>query len=102
MRPLNTFEEEYILKWVNEYGYGMDVIEMALKRSTLKSNAGFEYYDKLLTDWHSKGLVTVQEIQNEISSFTEKTNRKKLVNKIAQQFEYTQSTFDSFDNLYDN
>ncbi len=102
IRPLNTFEEEYISKWTNEYGYGMDVIEIALKRSTLKSNAGFEYYDKLLTDWYSKGLTTPTEVQNQISSFNEKTVRTKQVQKIAQQFEYTQSTFDSFDNLYDN
>ena len=80
----------------------MDVIEIALKRSTLKSNAGFEYYDKLLSDWHSKGLTTPTEVQNQISSFNEKTVRTKHVQKIAQQFEYTQSTFDSFDDLYEN
>lgn len=101
-RPLNTFEEEYISKWTNEYRYGMDIIEIALKRSTLKSNAGFEYYDKLLTDWHTKGLNTPQEVQNQITSYAEKGIKTKQVNKIAQQFEYTQSTFDSFDNLYDN
>ena len=49
-RPLNTFEEEYILKWTTEYGYNMDIIDIALKRSTLKSNAGFEYFDTLLTN----------------------------------------------------
>ena len=101
-RPLNTFEEEYIVKWTTEYGYGMDIIEIALKRSTLKSNAGFEYYDTLLTDWHSKGLVTPEEVNAHLASLTEKNTRKKQVNKMAEQFEqleYTQSTFDS---LYDN
>ena len=101
-RPLTTFEEEYISKWTNEFGYGMDIIEIALKRSTLKANAGFEYYDKLLSDWHSKGLVTVSDVQNHLSSFTEKTTRTKQVQKIAAQYEYTESIFDSFDNLYDN
>lgn len=101
-RPLNTFEEEYIVKWTTEYGYGMDIIDIALKRSTLKSNAGFEYYDKLLTDWHSKGLTTPEEVNAHLASLTEKNTRKKQVNKMAEQFEqleYTQSTFDS---LYDN
>lgn len=101
-RPLTTFEEEYISKWTNEFGYGMDIIEIALKRSTLKANAGFEYYDKLLSDWHSKGLVTVNDVQTHISSLSEKNIKTKQVQKIATQYEYTESIFDSFDNLYDN
>ena len=101
-RPINTFEEEYISKWTNEYGYKMDIIEIALKRSVLKSNAGFEYYDKVLSDWHSKGLNTVQEVETYLTSENDKKKRTKQVQKMVQQFEYTQSTFDSFENLYDN
>lgn len=101
-RPLNTFEEEYINKWTNEYGYGMDVIELALKRSTLKANAGFGYYDTLLKDWHSKGLTKPEEVSAHIASLDQKNTREKQVTKMAEQLEFTQSTFDSFDNLYDN
>ena len=101
-RPFNTFEEEYISKWTDEYGYGMDVIEIALKRSTLKANTGFEYYDKLLDDWHSKGFTTPEDVNTYLSSLNEKNTRAKQVNKIAEQLEYTQSTLDSFENLYDN
>ncbi len=101
-RPFNAFEEEYISKWTTQFGYGMDIIEIALKRSTLKANAGFSYYDKLLTDWHNKGLTTPEEVQNEILSHDEKPTRTKQVQNMAKQLEYTQSTFDSFDNLYDN
>ena len=101
-RPFNTFEEEYISKWTDEYGYGMDIIEIALKRSTLKSNTGFEYYDKLLADWHSKGFTTTDDVNAYLSSMNEKNTRTKQVNKIAEQLEYTQSTLDSFENLYDN
>ena len=101
-RPFNAFEEEYIAKWTSEYGYGMDIIEIALKRSTLKANAGFEYYDKLLNDWHSKGFTTTDDVNTYLSSMNEKNTRTKQVNKIAEQLEYTQSTLDSFENLYDN
>lgn len=101
-RPLNTFEEEYVSKWTTEYGYGMDIIDIALKRSVLKNNAGFEYYDKLITDWHEKGLKTPDEVNSQIASLNEKNTRTKQVHKIAQQLEYTQSTFDSLDNLYEN
>ena len=102
LRPLNSFEEEYISKWTEEYGYGINIIEMALKRSVLKSSVGFKYYDELLTDWHIKGLKTPDDIEKHLSSITEKKIRNKEVQTIANKYEFTQSTFDSFENLYDN
>lgn len=101
-RPLTAFEEEYILKWTEEYGYGMDVIELALKRSVFKSNAGFKYYDDVLSDWHDKGLSTPDQVESHLASITEKKTRTKQVQTMAKQYEFTQSTFDSFENLYDN
>lgn len=101
-RPLTTFEDEYILKWTEEYQYGMDIIELALKRSVFKANAGFKYYDDVLSDWYSKGLTTPEQVETHLASITEKKIRSKQVQTIAKQYEYTQSTFDSFENLYDN
>ena len=101
-RPLTTFEEDYILKWTEEYGYKMDVIELALKRSVYKSNAGFKYFDDILSDWHAKGLTTPDQINTHLTSITEKKTRTKQVQTMARQYEYTQSTFDSFENLYEN
>lgn len=101
-RPLTTFEEEYLLKWTDEYGYGMDVIELALKRSVYKANAGFKYYDDVLSDWYAKGLTTPEQIQNHLTSVTEKKAKVKEIQNVAKQYEFTQSTFDSFENLYDN
>ena len=101
-RNFNTFEEDYIVKWNQEFGYGIDIIELALKKSTSKVNAGFDYYDKLLTDWHSKGLNSVYDIQAHMASIYDKKSREKQITKAANQFEYTQSTFDSLSSLYDN
>ena len=101
-RNFNTFEEDYITKWNQDFGYGMDIIELALKRSTSKVNAGFDYYDKLLTDWHQKGLNSVYDVQAHLSSITDKKSRETQIAKAANQFEYTQSTFESLSSLYDN
>ena len=101
-RNFNTFEEDYITKWNQDFGYGMDIIEIALKRSTSKVNAGFDYYDKLLTDWHQKGLNSVYDVQAHLSSITDKKSRETQIAKAANQFEYTQSTFESLSSLYDN
>lgn len=101
-RALNTFEEDYVEKWTQEYNFGMEIIDLALQRSTTKNNAGFAYFDKILTDWHQKDYKTVSDIQNHLSSIAEKNIKAKQVEKISNQFEYTQSTFDSLDSLYDN
>jgi len=101
-RSLTTFEEDYIEKWNQEFGYGMDIIKLALERSTNTSNAGFSYYDKILTDWHNKEYKTVSDVQNHLSSVDEKKSRTKKIEKEADSFEYTQSTFDNLNFLYDN
>ena len=101
-RKLTIYEDEYILKWTEEYGYDMDIIELALKRSVYKANAGFKYYDDLLSDWHEKGLTTPEQVEAHLASLKEKKTRTKQIQTIAKQYEFTQSTFDSFENLYDN
>ena len=57
-----------------------------------------EYIDSILTDWHNKSLTTVDEVNSYLASFKE--NKSKPTKK--ESFEYTQSTFDNLDSLYDN
>ena len=56
------FEEAYIEKWVNDFGFGMDVIEIALKKTTSKTNPSFDYIDKIISDWHERKLTTEEQI----------------------------------------
>lgn len=35
---LTQYEEAYIEKWVIDFGYDLNIIEIALKRTTFKSN----------------------------------------------------------------
>ena len=72
-RHLSQYEESYIEKWNIDYGYNLDIIEIALKKTTSKSNPNFDYLDKLLTDWHDRNLKTTNDIQ----SFFNTTKRKK-------------------------
>ena len=53
-RSLSQYEEAYVEKWTIEYGYGMDVIDIALKKTASKSNPNFEYVNKLLSDWNEQ------------------------------------------------
>ena len=55
---LTQYEEAYIENWVLNFGYDMSIIELALKRTTLKQNPTFEYINTVITDWHDRNLKT--------------------------------------------
>lgn len=56
-RNLSQYEYAYIEKWVIDFKYNLDIIEIALKRTTSKANPNFDYLDKLLSDWHDRGFT---------------------------------------------
>lgn len=59
---LTEYEEAYVEKWVIEYGFDFEIIELALKRTTSILNPNFEYINKILTDWHQNDLKTKEQI----------------------------------------
>ena len=61
-RYLTEYEEEYIAKWVLEFGYDFKLIELALKRTTGKFNPSFKYIDGILCDWNKRGLKDKEAI----------------------------------------
>ena len=99
-RNLTSFDEDYIYTWAENYKYDIDIIEIALKQASTKNNISFKYIDTLLADWHEKGLSTVDEVNTYLDSLKNKTKKTKQINQMA--FEYTQSTCDNWDSLYDN
>ena len=99
---LTQYEEAYIENWVLNYNYDMNIIELALKRTTYKQNPTFEYINNIITDWHDRNLKTPSEItafleQRKIQEKNAK-NLKKSVNKIN----YEQRKYDNLDFLYAN
>ena len=101
-RPLTQYEHGYIERWNIDYGYGMDIIEIALKKTTSKANPNFEYLDKLLTDWHSRGFKTADEVQAFLKNMKEKNKNIKKLEKESGYDKYEQRTYDNFDSLYAN
>lgn len=100
--PLSEFEEGYIEKWVVDYGYTMDVINIALKKTTAKANPTFDYFDKLLTDWHEKNLKTADDINSYIAQSKAKNKSIKELQKKTNYNNYEQRNYDNLENLYAN
>ena len=100
--PLSEYEEGYIEKWVVDYGYPIDVINIALKKTTSKANPTFDYFDKLLTDWHDRNLKTPEEVNNFIAESKAKNKNIKELQKKTNYNNYEQRNYDNLDSLYAN
>lgn len=61
--PFTEYEESYIRKWVEDYKFTMDIIELALKNAVRISNPNLQYFHKILTDWNKKGYRTKAQIE---------------------------------------
>jgi len=101
-RGLTQYEEAYIEKWNIDYGYGLDVIEIALKKTTAKSNPNFEYLNTLLTNWHDHGLKSVDDVQQFLSQMKQKSKDIKELEKKTNYANYEQRSYQNLDSLYAN
>jgi len=88
-RNLSQYEEAYIEKWTVDYNYPMEIIEIALKKTTSKTNFSFDYIDKMISDWHEKNLLTTDDV----SSYLKEQKQK---NKEMKPFENQQMTIQKY------
>ncbi len=100
-RPLTQYEEAYIEKWIVDFSFSFDVIELALKKTTSKSNPSFDYIDKILCDWNDRNLKTVSSVQKFLADM--KTKQKDIKDLQKKSYNnYEQRKYDNFDTLYAN
>ncbi len=101
-RNLTQYEEGYIEKWNMDFGYNLDIIEIALKKTTSKANPNFEYLDKLLTDWHDRNLKTPNEIQLFLTQMKEKNKNIRTLEKTTGYSNYDQRNYNDLNSFYTN
>ncbi len=92
---LTQYEEAYIEKWVNDYRYDMDVIEIALKRTTFRNNASFEYLNNVITDWYDRNLKTSEEVTDFLEKRKEQINNEKELKKKVKKENFEQRQYDN-------
>lgn len=101
-RNLSEYESNYIEKWNIDYGYNLDVIEIALKKTTSKSNPNFDYLDKLLTDWHDRNFKTTNDVQSFLLQMKEKNKNIKTLEKSSGYSNYDQRNYNDLNSFYAN
>ncbi|MDO5555943.1 MAG: DnaD domain protein [Clostridia bacterium] len=99
---LTQFEEAFIEKWIIDYNYDLNIINIALKKTTSKANFSFDYLDKLISDWHDRNLKTENEINNFLSERKQKNKNIKQLEKQTNYNNYEQRNYDNLNELYAN
>ena len=99
---LTQYEEAYIENWMLNYGYDMDVIELALKRTTFKQNPNFEYINSIINDWHERNLKTPTEITAFLEQRKKQSKDVKNLKNSVSKANYEQRNYDNLDFSYAN
>lgn len=99
---LTQYEEAYIENWVLDFGYEMNIIELALKRTTYKQNPTFEYINSIITDWHDRNLKTPEQIQAFLEQRKKQSKEIKQMKSQVSKVNYEQRQYNNLDFLYAN
>lgn len=67
-RDITQYEQCYIEKWIKEYGYNVEIIQLALDIKGLKADSFIDKMDKIIADWYDRNLKTYDEIQDFINT----------------------------------
>ena len=99
---LTQYEEAYIENWVSNFGYQMDVIEIALKRTTMKQNPTFDYINSVISDWHERNLKTPDQVMAFLEQRKKQEKNTKELKTKVNKANYEQRKYDNLDFLYAN
>ena len=99
---LTQYEEAYIENWVLNYGYDMNIIEIALKRTTLRQNPTFEYINNIISDWHERNLKTPSQVTAFLEQRKKQDKNTKELKSQVSKANYEQRNYDNLDFLYAN
>ena len=80
----------------------MNIIEIALKRTTFKQNPNFEYINNIIKDWYEHKLKTPEEISSFIEQKMKQSKDVKNLKQSVSKANYEQRKYDNLDFLYAN
>ena len=75
-KALTKPQERIVEKWIFDYNYDKEQIKLVIDKTINAQNVGFNYLDKIITEWYKQGLKTAGEILK-----YEKENKEKLEEK---------------------
>lgn len=95
-------EAEYILRWIQEYGFSNDIIFEACERTVLATDKNrFEYAERILQSWHEQNvhrksdICKIDELYQQRKKAATPADARQYTNRFNQ---FAQNTYD-FDAL---
>lgn len=71
-------ENEKIKRWINDFGYGTDILDLCYDITVSSiGNFNFNYADRILEDWYKEGVRTVEDAQRVCEEFKGKAKNSK-------------------------
>ncbi|MDO4478128.1 MAG: DnaD domain protein [Lachnospiraceae bacterium] len=88
-------ELEYMDRWLDEFGFSLDMIKKAASR-TLENTGGprFSYADSILSRWHEDGIRTLEEAAAADEAFRQKKKEAAAREKTTTTVRRTTRTTD--------
>ena len=107
-RALTDFEENCLKKWIFEYKFNEDVIDIAVTIASEKGTQSFKYIDAIINDWNKNNLKKSEKIKEyielkrkESQKAKENKNNSKTNKKVNVKNPHDQRDFTDLENLYD-
>jgi len=96
-RPITKTQREYFKRWMDEYGFGGEIISEAYDIMTVRvSSVSLKYMDSILKSWHEAGCKTLEECTNyDTSSLLVKAKRRSA--RSTAKTEPTTPKYGNFD-----
>ena len=65
-RKMTADDAKYVHKWLEEYHFEMDIIDLAFMQSWGYGRVNIETLDSFLGPWHENKLWTVAQVRNDL------------------------------------
>lgn len=93
-RQPTSAEEGMLKKWFYTFEYGEDIVLKACELTAGTLRPSFKYIDKILAEWHEKGLSNIREVEAYILKIPKK-DKKKSKNQRPSFNNFTNRTYDA-------
>ncbi|KUO70460.1 MAG: hypothetical protein APF77_05505 [Clostridia bacterium BRH_c25] len=93
-RQPTSAEEELLKKWFYTFEYSEDMVLKACELTAKTLKPSFNYIDKILCEWHDKGLSSMQEIDAYLVK-TPKEGKKTTKGQKPSFNNFTNRTYDA-------